>query len=208
MPVQAVVAILNAVNTLRGDYYFQAGRAYGRGIAFAMVAGIFLSGISATVTTGPSAALFALVGGSVTEGAAAVPATIVIAVDTALVAYGGLVVAAALANELNDHLMVSYFSGKIPRPGSSGGGSGGGDGGTGGGGGNNNHANFIEQLKNMKDSSLRKTIKSLEENIQEHLDKIANNPASRDVPHWQSEIRTFQEQLDLARQEAIRRGIK
>jgi hypothetical protein len=48
----------------------------------------------------------------------------------------------------------------------------------------------------------------LEDNIQEHLDKIASNPYSRDVPHWKTELRTFQEQLDLAFEEAARRGLK
>ncbi len=69
------------------------------------------------------------------------------------------------------------------------------------------HTNFIKQLEDMKDSSLKRTIRSLEENIQEHVDKIANNPTSRDVAHWQSEIRTFQEQVKLALKEALRRGI-
>ncbi len=69
------------------------------------------------------------------------------------------------------------------------------------------HGNFIKQLEDMKDSSLRRTIRSLDDNIEEHLDNIANNPTSRDVPHWQSEIRTFEEQLRLALKEALRRGI-
>jgi hypothetical protein len=81
-------------------------------------------------------------------------------------------------------------------------------GGGGGGGGEGRHANFIRQLKSMKDSSLRKTIRSLEDNMQEHLYKIANNPTSRDVPHWQSEINTFREQLELAIQEAKLRGLR
>jgi hypothetical protein len=61
----------------------------------------------------------------------------------------------------------------------------------------NRHKEFSESLKTMKDSNLRKTIRSLERRINEHLEKIAQNPASRDFNHWQSELRTFQEELDL-----------
>jgi len=68
------------------------------------------------------------------------------------------------------------------------------------------HEGFIKQCRTMADKSLRSTIKSLEKGIREHQDKVRNNPNSRDVPHWRTEIKTSQEQLAIARREAQRRG--
>jgi RHS repeat-associated protein len=65
---------------------------------------------------------------------------------------------------------------------------------------------FTKQCQTMADSGLRKTIKSLEKRLREHQDKIKNNPQSRDVPHWRGEIKTYKEQLVIARKEAKRRG--
>ena len=61
------------------------------------------------------------------------------------------------------------------------------------------HKGFIKNLARMKTSSLRKTAKSLEKEINRHKAK----PPSK---HHQNEIRTFQEQLDLANKELGRRG--
>jgi RHS repeat-associated protein len=70
------------------------------------------------------------------------------------------------------------------------------------------HKGFIESLGRMKGASLQKTIRSLDRNIKDHLDKIKNNPGSRDAPHWQKEITTFTEQRDLARKELVKRGLE
>jgi RHS repeat-associated protein len=78
----------------------------------------------------------------------------------------------------------------------------------GGGGGYIPHKGFIDNLHGMSDRSLMRTVRSLERNIDEHLDMIAGNPDSLAVSHWRSEIRNWQEELELALQEAARRGIK
>jgi len=70
------------------------------------------------------------------------------------------------------------------------------------------HAGFIKILSGMRNKSVLKTIRSLETQIREHQDKLRRNPASRDTAHWQRELRTFQEQLELAKQEAIRRKLQ
>ena len=77
-----------------------------------------------------------------------------------------------------------------------------------GGGGPIRHQGLIDNLQGMSDRSLRRTIRSLEQNIDEHLQKIAGNPNSLAVSHWQKEIQTWTEQLELAVKEANRRGIR
>jgi len=78
----------------------------------------------------------------------------------------------------------------------------------GGGGGYYSHKGFIDNLSGMSDRSLNRTIRSLQQNIDEHMDKIISNPNSTAVSHWQKEIRTWSEQLALAVGEAARRGIR
>ncbi len=80
--------------------------------------------------------------------------------------------------------------------------------GGGGGGGTSPHKGFIDNLRRMSHSSLRKTIISLQNNIEEHLAKIRANPDSLAVHHWQTEIENWQEELELAIQEAEQRGFR
>jgi hypothetical protein len=47
---------------------------------------------------------------------------------------------------------------------------------------------------NRKDALKR--LKGLAPRIEEHLSKIADDPTSRDVPHWMTEINTWIEQME------------
>lgn len=47
---------------------------------------------------------------------------------------------------------------------------------------------------------------SLEKNISEHEAKIKNNPISRGVNHWQKEIKTWKEQLQILKDEILNGG--
>jgi hypothetical protein len=69
------------------------------------------------------------------------------------------------------------------------------------------HAGFIKVLRGMRNRSVLRTIRALEAQIQEHEEKLRRNPASRDASHWQGELKTFREQLELAKQEATRRKL-
>ena len=64
---------------------------------------------------------------------------------------------------------------------------------------------FGDNIKSDKDKSIEKGITSREDRIKEHKDKIENDPCSRDRDHWEKEIKTFERQNWIARQELLRR---
>ena len=67
---------------------------------------------------------------------------------------------------------------------------------------------FARQLADMADRSIRRTVRSLERNIQEHLAKLADASQTLASRHHEHELRVLREQLELAEREALRRGIK
>ena len=70
------------------------------------------------------------------------------------------------------------------------------------------HEGFVQQLAQMADRSLGKTIRSLEGRIQEHLRALADASQQLAAQHHEHELRIFRQQLELARGEALRRGLK
>jgi len=48
----------------------------------------------------------------------------------------------------------------------------------------------------QNNKQIRKVIRGLERTVQKHVDKIRNNPGSRDVAHWQDEIDAAQERIE------------
>ncbi|MFK5950274.1 MAG: hypothetical protein QM500_16060 [Methylococcales bacterium] len=51
-------------------------------------------------------------------------------------------------------------------------------------------------LNNSKNKNTRKKIKGLKDQVDKHNEKIKNDPDGRTVPHWESEIDAFQDQID------------
>ncbi|MEW6196676.1 MAG: RHS repeat-associated core domain-containing protein, partial [Bacteroidota bacterium] len=72
----------------------------------------------------------------------------------------------------------------------------------------NRHGAFKEQVSNYKNKSLTKAEKSLKNNIKEHEDFIKKNPDSKAKKHWEHEIRTWKEQLNIIQEEIETRGIR
>ncbi len=70
------------------------------------------------------------------------------------------------------------------------------------------HGGFRKQVSQMKDKSLRKPQGSLEKKIIEHKNKIADNPLSKAVEHWKHELRVFESQMEIVKQEIVKRGLK
>jgi hypothetical protein len=102
--------LLDSLSALNGDYYYRMGRASGRMVALGMGIGIAISGIGITVGSQPVALLAALAGGF-TGGLSASISISIEVVDAAMLAYGALVVAAVIANELSDHLLSDLIGG-------------------------------------------------------------------------------------------------
>jgi hypothetical protein len=48
----------------------------------------------------------------------------------------------------------------------------------------------------MKRKDALKRMRGLAPQIEEHLDKICNDPSSRDVPHWVKEIESWIRQIE------------
>jgi RHS repeat-associated protein len=69
------------------------------------------------------------------------------------------------------------------------------------------HQGFVLLLKKMTDKSLRKTIKSLEKQIEKHEAKIADWCEKQAMKHHRHEVDVFTNQLKLAQEEATRRGL-
>ena len=71
----------------------------------------------------------------------------------------------------------------------------------------NRNQGFKDQLSKMGQKSLEKTQKSLQQRIQEHEEKIANDPKSTAVKHWQHEIRVWKGQLEAVKDELAKRTV-
>jgi hypothetical protein len=69
------------------------------------------------------------------------------------------------------------------------------------------HAGFIKQIGSMADKSLLKTIKSLRTNIAEHEAALLDPEQALAKRHHETELMAFKAQLELAEQEAIKRGV-
>jgi hypothetical protein len=69
------------------------------------------------------------------------------------------------------------------------------------------HLGFIKLLTKMADKSLKKTIKSLEKQIIKHKNAIDDPAQKLAKQHHEHEIKVFEEQLDLAKKEATKRGL-
>ena len=72
---------------------------------------------------------------------------------------------------------------------------------------NDRHSKFKEQVQNYKDKGLRKAEKNLKRRIFEHQEKIKNNPESTAKKHWEGEIKTWNEQLEIIKKEILNRGL-
>jgi RHS repeat-associated protein len=70
------------------------------------------------------------------------------------------------------------------------------------------HEGFIKQLSEMADKSLRRTIKSLEKNLEQAIKDVADPNLAREINHNLHKVRLFREQASLALKEAGRRGLK
>ncbi|MBI4528352.1 MAG: hypothetical protein HY695_31545, partial [Deltaproteobacteria bacterium] len=70
------------------------------------------------------------------------------------------------------------------------------------------HEGFIKNLSEMANRGVRRTIGSLEKRIAETLSKLADPKQALSIDHHLHEIRVFREQLELARGEALKRGLK
>jgi hypothetical protein len=69
------------------------------------------------------------------------------------------------------------------------------------------HLGFIKKIANMADSSLRKTLKSLEKNIAKHEEALKDPAQDLAKKHHEHELKVFKEQQRLASEETARRGI-
>lgn len=67
---------------------------------------------------------------------------------------------------------------------------------------------FDKQVTDMADRGLRRTIRSLQKNIEEHITKLNDPRQYLSIKHHEHELRVFREQLKIALKEATRRGIK
>jgi hypothetical protein len=57
---------------------------------------------------------------------------------------------------------------------------------------------FQKQLTKDGVRSVQRSIQSLNKRIAEHLAKIAKDPNSKSINHWQEEIKTFKTQVEAA----------
>ena len=69
------------------------------------------------------------------------------------------------------------------------------------------HQGLINQLVKMANRSLMKTIKSLEKQIAKHEKALSEPCQSQAKKHHEHELKVFREQLELASEEARRRGL-
>jgi RHS repeat-associated protein len=122
---QVYSSLINAANTLRGDYYFQTGRVYARLLTIAMGVGIAAAGVGSIVSSKPTQMLLVAAGGP-SGGTTIAIAGAIEAVNVWMAAYGVLVVGSIALREWSDKLLGRYFSGEIKPGGGSGGGGGGG----------------------------------------------------------------------------------
>jgi len=72
---------------------------------------------------------------------------------------------------------------------------------------NDRHGKFKEQVQNYKDKGLRKSQRNLKRRISEHQGKIKNNPESTAKNHWEGEMKTWREQLEIVKEEMLNRGL-
>ena len=65
-------------------------------------------------------------------------------------------------------------------------------------------AGFRKNLKRMSGREIKRSIRSLQRNIQRHRGKISDASGSEAVPHWESEIRAWEEQVEWLQDELTR----
>jgi peptidoglycan hydrolase CwlO-like protein len=52
-----------------------------------------------------------------------------------------------------------------------------------------------DYIYNSDNKDTRKKIAGLQDQVDKHVDKINNDPDSRDVPHWEAEIRNWEDRI-------------
>ena len=66
-------------------------------------------------------------------------------------------------------------------------------------------AGFRKNLMRMSDREIQRAIRSLQRNMQRHSAKISDASWCEAVPHWETEIRAWQDQVEWLQDELTRR---